>query len=206
MYEGMPENPKKEQTNENLDGYYEVAKKSLGAIFKTYSNGQDRVKSIKEEVKRMSSHIENSSQILEELDRCAAIDNRKEFIESVFLAMKPMIDLKISNPEVFIAEGEYEEKYEEINEVISCEIRNDVLCVHVIPDRTHSDIWDKVNEGFKDIARIVESDKNIKSIQGESWIVSKHPKIVEKFGFSIDKNETAKAKMSREDFLERYLK
>ncbi|MFA6515161.1 MAG: hypothetical protein WCT42_02770, partial [Candidatus Paceibacterota bacterium] len=99
---------------------------------------------------------------------------------------------------------------------------SDALNIHILPNRTTS-LKDKLKlfqEGFRSIAKIVDSNEKIKKIVGDSWIALEHPGVVKKLGFSaeksfkdefkrifIDKNKKKSeiVSMGREEFLEKYL-
>lgn len=206
MFEGPPKKEENVVGLEEREKMYEVAKRSLGAIFKTNPDSESRIGPIEEEVKRMSSYIKDSERILAGLDECAAIKDRKEFVEKVFEVIKPMIDLKISNPQVFLIEGEEEREFIEINEVLSYEKKGSgAIEMHLIPKEVHRDIYKRLTDGLRRLAKIINQDKNIEIIEAESWIVTRHPKIVQKFGLTIDDIRAGKAHISREDFLKNYL-
>ena len=61
------------------------------------------------------------------------------------------------------------------------------------------------NDGLKEIAKRLKEDPNlagVKKIAIRSWIVEKHPKVVERYGFSLDGVDLAS--ISREDYIRRY--
>ena len=62
-------------------------------------------------------------------------------------------------------------------------------------------------EGLEKLAVIVKENDRIKKVVATSWIIEDNPDvIVKKFGFSLESGKEDTAIMSREDFLEKYLK
>lgn len=68
-------------------------------------------------------------------------------------------------------------------------------------------------DGLRELAVLVDQDKNIKEITATSHIVTKNPKLVAKMGFTVSDEsfegrgrKWTKAFISREDFLKKYLK
>lgn len=185
---------------------YAVAKRGLGGIFKTYPSGRERIDYIKAEVVRMADHFENSQQMLEALEECVGIEDKREFVEKTFAAAKPLIDMKIEDPQIFIPENEADREFIPINEALCYEDKGDNFEIHIIPKEVMGNVTEKIMAGFSQMAELVAENEKINAVTAESWIVAKHPKIAEKFGFKIDDSEKGKAHMERSEFLEKYLK
>jgi hypothetical protein len=106
--------------------------------------------------------------------------------------------------------------WKEVNRGISYEVYGDEIWLHVNTMflKGSSELKDVVKDGLGKLAQELNSNpalKDIKSINGESWIVYKHWKYLrDELGFRIirldkDKKEGV-SQISREDFLNRYLK
>jgi hypothetical protein len=198
-----PEELAKKQEREKL---YDVVRSSLGVVFKNHPEGKERVEYIKKEVIRMSEFLKNSNEILERLDRCVNIETKKEFVEKIFIAARPLIDLTLDNNKIYISEGENDGGLIGVNEVLSYEETDDHFDIHIRPKEVFNDVLKRLGDGLKKLAKIVNQNKEIKTIESDGfWIVATYPKIVEKFGFTIDSDKKDRAYMMREEFLNRYL-
>lgn len=126
---------------------------------------------------------------------------------------------------IFIEKG----NYIPINEILSYNIIDRYLYLHLAPstDLSISVKRKLIQDGFRELANIVNSNLDIDEICASSNIVVKNPKLLEHVGFEIDKSISTrvgigiyrkvggsvgfdnrpfgKATMSREKFLKRYL-
>lgn len=113
-----------------------------------------------------------------------------------------------------------------LNEILSFNTHEDTAYIHLAPAETLGPkaLIKNVKDGFVELARLLETEeglKEIKSVVASSWIVAKHPKLIESAGFTIDgpideKNrrgmfpgdtrEIWTSHMDRKEFLEKYLK
>lgn len=185
----------------------EQTKRGIASLFNSYKTGQERISVMITHFNDIDilKYIENSEEMILKLQECVSIQNRVEFVEAVFNAMQPEIELRIKNPELFIFE-EDEGRHIDINGLLSYELSGgDFINVHLLPDERSSEVMTKFNEGMSKLAEIVNKKKEIKLVKaGSAWIIKKHPKLVEKVGFTIvGENE---AFMTREVLLEKYLK
>jgi hypothetical protein len=191
---------------------YVVVKTKIGVIFKTYQKGKERVDSMKENLARiMKLHgVENTIGV--ELDQCANIKDKREFIEQVFKLIKPLVDLTIKYPELNEKDPLDDFERIQINELLVCHMKKNIAEIHIRPRESLGETIVKLKNGLEILAEIVNKNKDIEMVKGESWIIARHPKIIEKFGFVIDETDgsaigktTRSAHMTREDFLKKYL-
>jgi hypothetical protein len=197
---------------------YEMAKVKTGVLFKSYATGKERVKFMKESVEELAKIYDIKDTMSAELDLCANIQDKREFIERVFNITKPLIDLIFEKPELLemdlSEESEEKDKYERIliNELLVCDIEKNIIEIHIRPKEKLNDTLVKFKEGLEKVAEIINSHEEIELVKVQSWIIARHPRIAEKFGFVLGeevKLETGEVvrngHMSREDFLKRYL-
>lgn len=209
---------KRDQVREEL---YRKARVKLGMIFGFHENGEDRARQLKEDFAKYAEFLENGEALMASLETCARIENKKEFVETVLEMTKPFVELALERPELFApAEGQSRE-FIKINDLLSYGIghQGDLIHIHVVPDAEVRAGISKLKEGFQELAKIVKENERIETIRATSWIVAKHPKILEKLGFILD-GEISKemrekyfpgekmaihgAHMDRKDFLEKY--
>jgi hypothetical protein len=201
-------------------------KKALEIIFESEKTGEARVAKIRENLVILRSLIGPPDEFLSGLDSCSQIEDEEKFVSRVFEIITPIIDVRFSDPvkyELFSRKAFLEDgRFTSVNELLAYNIIDNTLILHVPPNETTS-LKDKLKllkDGFKAIAKIVETDNNIQEIEGSSWIIADHPDLIERLGFTlegpipeeqrrgyfgIDPREMHSAKMSRADFLKKYL-
>ena len=107
-----------------------------------------------------------------------------------------------------------------INELLSYGKDEDLIHIHVVPDQKVENFMTSFRSGMERLAEMIDADKSIKEVTATSWIVAKHPKILERAGFVVDgeieevmrkahfageKRTVWKAHISRKDLLKKYL-
>lgn len=96
--------------------------------------------------------------------------------------MREIENFVFSNPETYEMD---------VNEMLSFElIKNDELSLHIddVRDLPYATKWQLLREGLTVIANLLQVNpllKNVKTISGTSWIVSKNPKFTRSLGFEI---------------------
>lgn len=196
----------------------ESGKGKLGIIFDSIQGGEERIGEIKESFEEILQNLKEKDEIRIDLDKCANIKDKNEFIKRVSEILKPATELAIED---FIKNNVGDKKRWLLNEVLSYTVNGDIIQIHIFSGKKEYGLAQKVFEGLKELAEAVNKDPNIKTIEAISWIVSKHPKLIEKkMGFTIggdvdpeyikehfddEDGEIKKAYISRDDFLNRYL-
>ncbi len=201
-------------TEEKKEDIHHVAKKEINMIYESYATNRERVDVIKEAVRKVSHVVENSEETLANLEACVEIENKKQFVDAIFQATQSLINLKIDSPEPLVVAGEDSKERIRVNNLLLYEIKGDCLDLHVSPNKVVEHPLKELADGFYKIAGLVKDNAEIKKIEGESWIIARHPKLMKKFGFTLIgesyESKTGglvnKAYMSREEFLDRYLK
>ncbi len=101
----------------------------------------------------------------------------------------------------------------EVNRVLNYDIHGQKLHIHIPLTLIENpmELRKLFMEGLKKLSTEIKENpelKDITTIHGKSWIIYKHPKLLEAAGFTIiSRDETAGqgvAEMSREDFIKRY--
>lgn len=223
IMEQIPQQPKsqekieKEKEREKL--YYQ-ARNGIAALFETYKTEEERINAIKWQIGKVKEYLEDPEKISADLEACKNIEDKQEFIEAVFKAGKPIVDLKIDKPEAF-ERGEGDREFLKVNELLSYGVGLDFIHIHVVPEEKVGNVLAEFREGLEKLAELVNDNKTIKYIEATSWIVAKHPKILERFGFTIDGEiseayrqehfqgndaQIHRAHINREDFLAKYLR
>jgi len=92
---------------------------------------------------------------------------------------------------LFSEPGPYEHDF---NEMLSCElVEKDELWLHIedVRGMSLSEKRGYLLQGLYSLAKLLQEEPklaNVKKISGMSWIVSKNPKLVQSFGFSVADN------------------
>lgn len=105
---------------------------------------------------------------------------------------------------------------EEVNDILEYEICDDgkTIRIHVWPEKEPGirKLKELIATGFRDLAKVISRNEKVAKIEGFSWIIYKHPKLIEGMGFKLGKQQPFGddqsgqwAEISREDFLKRYL-
>ena len=79
------------------------------------------------------------------------------------------------------------EKFIPANEVISYGVEENLIHIHVIPEKKIEKIISKFKDGLREVANVVNDNEKFEKITAASWLVAQHPEIMEKrYGFIID--------------------
>jgi len=217
--EGVENTETEKDSESKREHIIAIAKTKIGVLFDSYNTGQERIDDLKEQIDRLD-FLENKEIMKTELEKCINIKTRKEFKDQVVKIIKPFIDLKIERPEIFVREAGTSQEFVKLNELLSYEIKSDSIHIHMLPEEKVENLAIKFKAGLQKLAEILNENQNIETIQATSWIIAKHPKFIERFGFVIDseineeirrehfsgdKSKISQAHMLRNDFLEKYL-
>jgi hypothetical protein len=214
--------PAKNDISEEKEKKYRTSKIHIAYWCKGCKTNAEALDRIKIELRHDIPEKELAEKAISELEKCKDIEDRKEFREAIFEVLKPIVDLRIEKPELFEQEeNQKKEVLVRVNELLSYGISGDNIHIHAIPNDKVENALSKFSEGLQELAGVVEKHPEIKVIRATSWIVAQYPKIIERFGFTLDgeineeirekhfENEQRKiwmAHMTREDFLHRYFK
>jgi hypothetical protein len=212
----QPEAPKKEENPIDKDLFYKLTKQKLSQLFSMFPTSRECIDEFISENGDMFKDTENGDSMKVQLQQCGDIKDKRLFVETVFEILKPAYDHMFDALEGFTA-LEIKERVQ-VNEFLSYDIQENKLNVHVFSGGLEGS-FAKYAEGLCEVARVIEQHKEVESVEAVSWIVVKHPKILERLGFTIEKEDngqpkvetsngevTGHASMTREDFLKKYLK
>ncbi len=184
-------------------------------------------KSISNEVLLKLGLNTSVNEIKRKLEQCKKIDNGADFIKEVKKILSPVSIAMDSHPEEF---ANFKRKvfnethnFTPVNEVFSYRVDEGDLHIHMAPSSDLNAISKVrlIKDALEKLPEIIKSNKKIKNISATSWIVASNPGLLEKIGFKIEgpiseetrktdfEGETApisRATISREEFLEKYLK
>lgn len=160
------------------------------------------------------------------LREACKIDDPEEFSKQCLFCLQPLIEWRKNHPkefesiqrENFVAASEFIP----INETLSYGEGKNSLHIHIAPSETMSlsEKLSMLKDGFVKLAEIVRDKKNIQEVWAKSWIVAAKPGILEKLGFTVlgeisaeekeqwfrdEKRAVFKAKISRDDLINKYL-
>jgi hypothetical protein len=155
--------------------------------------------------------------IREDIAHCKVIKDREKFLQQIFNCLQPLIVLRSMYPKQFekaqSAANNEDQGYVELNRLVTYEKIGNIIHLHHSQAKTIGPDRNLYTEAMRKLAHIVFNDKAIQSIEANSWIVSKAPKLFELNGFSVQKTgrrddegrEEGFAVISRQQFLDRFL-
>ncbi len=184
-------------TEKERKEFYNEVKFGFEREYNLNDNNKDRIEKILSGIKvffDMDDSPLDTEEIKEAFRACTG-ETKEEFIESLMVAVKPFIDLKVSDPVLF---EEWErslfmtgDKDHKINQLVGYEEDDDGwLNMHFASNKyISSDQKRKLPkmfvESMRHLAELAKKDESIRGINAESWIVAKHPKMVERYGFEV---------------------
>lgn len=196
------------------DLLYQMARQKLSYTFLKYSNGSERIAALIAENQEEIELLENAEETKDELKAYASLDDKDEFVDAVFKVLQPVID-RVFDEQQKVVEGRPESQVFVANELLTYDFKEDKLFIHVFSGGLDGKIG-RYTEGLVTVATALEVHPEVKAVEAWSWIVVQHPKILERLGFTVEKDNEGKpiifgdqqgrASMSREDFLTKYLK
>lgn len=160
-----------------------------------------------------------------QIQKCTTITDKKQFMECMTTALKPIITLKLTKTKLFedIEAQAWMEtaRFIPLNERISYSKHQDSVHLHLAPSYSvKENLPGLFIDAMKKLAQIMKSDESIKFITGTSWVLATKTfsTMLESFGFQIqDVPENSKAEhfstenrpikmmtINREEFLRRF--
>ena len=165
---------------------------------------------------------DKQEKIFKALDEASTIQDDEEFVTAVSELLRPLVDMKIDDPEAYETIRRQRHDYVRVNDLLAYNIGagGDYIQLHVFPSEERKDKLGLLKEGMRKLAVDVNASKNIKFVSATSWIVASNPHLLELLGFEIegpideetrekdfkdDPRPISRATISREKLLEKYL-
>lgn len=220
------------ENNKVADGFAKELSIGFGNIFDHTIDKISRMEGLNKALLKLKIFIQlipDGEAVSRQILDCAEIEDRETFVQRVLEIFEPLIAYKTNNPvkfeevrrEFFVEEA----GSTKLNEILSYELNGDEVSLHLSPAREliktegFNGLMEEVEKGLIILANIVDDNKEIQEITGTSWIVANNPRLMKKLGFTVihgeindEPNPTggnrsiSKAFISRDDFLDRYLK
>ena len=135
-------------------------------------------------------------QVHEAVTACADTASREEFITRVLLAIKPILEYRQDHPaeaqqairRAFVEHG----GFTPLNEILSYgrSSHGEYVHIHLAPAEGITNWREQVIDGFRTLATLMrehpEEWEKVQRVTATSWIVAKHPALLEKLGFIIE--------------------
>ncbi len=153
--------------------------------------------------------------------------NKKEFVSEALEALMPLIILKEKYPKELEAASVKAtnelQGYTELNRLVVYDKSGPTISLHHSEAHTIGPSLRLYYDAMKKLAKIIEEDPEIEDIEAVSWIVADAPDLFTKNGFDVTslynysgnsrnsfkkihkEDKVARAHISREDFLNRFL-
>lgn len=195
----------------------------LGHLFDTAGSP---VEAIMERLEGLLPLYDGDKDTLIAAVRTAASEtDRAEFIERLSRALQPIIDLYAEKGEAFesVSRKSFIEQggFTEVNQMVAYDIDGDEMHVHIPPNGMTGtgEKLQLLKAGLRGIATALAENSEVKQLRVESWIIAKHPRLLDRMGFTIEgaisdeehrqghggePRDVYRASISREEFLHRY--
>jgi hypothetical protein len=159
--------------------------------------------------------------IREKILRCEDIRSAEQFADYVMLALQPIFGIAFSVLEEIQTKVMNEQGgFTEINRLFSYGKSGSTIHIHASFGESVEKKISLYRDGMRRLAQIVNGDPDIEEITATSWIVARHPRMFEGWGFTIedvsasfrkqhfgrDTREVKRATIRRDEFLRRFLK
>lgn len=198
-------------------------------VFSEQPDGEARIAKLHENLGYFETHLGQDidiRSIFAEIDALRDVDEAELFVARTVAAIEPLLEHQVDHPDV--ARQIFHERHDftPLNEVLSYGLTEDgyVAHIHLAPATDIKNLRTVVVDGLRELARRITADPegfvHLDRIAASSWIITEHPRIMEKLGFTIDgpvSEESAerarqhgesrpatRAHIDRADFLARY--
>jgi transcriptional/translational regulatory protein YebC/TACO1 len=203
----------------------------MGEIFDNAADPEGRFNEFSKKLQGFINIASEEGLSLEEINKakdnfksCCSLQNKEDFIQQGIAAIKPLLDWKTENKELF--EAKMRKIFVEnsgfipLNESISYGKHKDSVHIHVAPSKTLDMLakYALLKGGLRKLQDVLKNDEEIKEVTATSWIIATEAgkRIMEKLGFTVigeiskemrekhfpDENRSVfEAFISREDFL-----
>ena len=199
----------------------------VNSLFDEIPDGTQRIAELKRRLGTLLQFIDKPpGELNAELDSCAEILSKEEFVAKVTAILKPIADASVQRPQEFekVAREEFRAQggFTPVNDLLAYGIHDTVMHLHAMQNKT-AELRQKLGmlkDGMKRIAQIVRDNEAVQEVTATSWIVAEHPKLLERMGFTVegpitdemrakhfqgDPRAISLAKISREELLRRYV-
>lgn len=221
----------KNEQIEAREEFFQEAKEWLINHYNRYKDTDRNINEVLNLIKPfLGSNLIEEKGVIEALEQCKSIEDKDQFLESSFNALKPIFDLRFHNEEEFrkLQRQAFVEARDfiKINEVLSYGYGGDTVHIHLAPPKGVKRAHAEFINGLKELAKLInekEELRDIKYITAASPLISMHggesimknrlgftnieaiDEEERKKHFPNEKREVKRASISREDFLNRYL-
>jgi hypothetical protein len=215
----------------NEPDIYSRAKDGIVDICKKFQDPRARVAEIIRRIDPFIKYIDKAvlpeakiNDIINRLEECVAIDDESEFIYTITVVIKPLLDLRVKHAYEFEAAQarvmNETSDFKEINRLVSYGKDGATIHLHAPPGKTVENKITFYRQALRDLAVIINNDPEIQEIDASSFLVAEHPELFTRLGFRVEEvtdefrqahfaNEERDikiAKIDREDFLKKFLK
>lgn len=175
--------------------YLDRAGEFLADLFRNNSTSEERMAKFRQNI---GGFVKSAGEYLDvpalelSLQQCAAAMTEEEFIERGLAAVRPIIALQIDRPD--LARKAFYERHEftPLSRALSFGVTEDgyVAHIHLAPAADIRNLREDVTEGLHKLADLIRENPDqyqaLERITATSWIVSEHPRVLERLGFTID--------------------
>ena len=210
---------------------YKRTRTGMNVLCEQYDDPKERTAEILRKVEPFFWHIDKKilpedrvKELQNSLDACSLIQDKNEHLETVMKTLKPILELKEEHADKFEdAQAKAMNEacgFTEINRLLSYGKYKSTIHIHAPAGETVSNKLGLYRDAMKKLADIINSDPEVQEITATSYLVAKHPGLFTRFGFKVEditdefrqehfageEREIKRASISREEFLNKFLK
>lgn len=219
MTEKRAENHDGEELTDDEKQQVKLADEWLGEFFDGSTPDQRREKLTSAFRPFVKAGLLDGQTLSPEIENCCSAENKEEFLKRAAGLMKTYILTRRRDVEGVERVAALAEKGRTvINEILDYETTPDgqIIKIHIWPKdknkvRSVKEIKNLMLSGLSELAEVVKNNANVQTVEAYSHLVKKHPKLVEKLGFTLGEDyatgegkEGRGSSISRQDFLDRY--
>jgi len=230
---GLEQTRLAEQANTNIENsdLFKKIKTQIENMFDESKDPQETVKIFMEKIEPFFNYVdkkilsaEKITEIKDSLQACGNIADKNQFTDAVMNALRPVIRVKEEHAVEF-EEAQMQTMNKEggfiaINRLLSYGIYGPIVHLHAPPGKTVEGKRKLYLDGLAELAKIINQNPEIEEITATSHLVAEHQGLFKMLGFTVgdlpeesrkehfagEERELKIAKISREDFLKRFLK
>lgn len=134
---------------------------------------------------------EQSIETRDSLHGCIAIGDKNQFVNEILQILKPIFDIASTHPFEFEEAGATANNEAEgfigLNRLVAYEKIGGTIKIHHSMAKTVGPKLRIYYDAMRKLAKIIENDPEIQTIEAASWIVNEAPSLFTKKGFVVEK-------------------
>lgn len=119
-----------------------------------------------------------------------SITDREAYSKAIVSALQPLFEWQAEHPDVtqrMMRDGFFKSTDTiPLSDVLSYNRGNDgEVHIHIAPSEDIPNLLSEVDAGLRALCEEFAQDRSLQTVKATSWIVAEHPKVLERFGFTV---------------------